>query len=431
MRKVFLEKLPRGGKGINQNSINWKESIGCIIHFIYDDIEGDLLILDYITKKQKLKLKYKDSVSCIYVRDLNKVNLGVVIGIKQKGFSVKIGTTFKEEKRNIIIIDNEYRKDKKGYNKKYYKYHCNVCDNEDWFRDDQLLKQKQGCNVCSGRKALLGYNTIWDTNRWMCSLGISEEDAKKYTPQSNEDIYVICPHCKTKKKIQICKIYNNKSISCSCGDGISYPNKFMYNFCCQLLEQGQIKSFETEYKIEDKKYDIYIVLNNEQTLIIENHGEQHGKFIRNGDLLFIKNGNGFKQSNRNDIKEDIYKCRLAYESGIDNYIQLDCSKSDMEYIKNSILNSKLIEYMDFRSVNWDECEKYALKNIVYEVSEYWHKHREVNKEDITTKDLSKVFCFCKSTIIKYLKKGTKFGWCYYDAKKERRLGAIHSNRKQS
>ena len=178
MKKVFLDELPRGGKCINRNSINWKESIGCIIHFVYDDLEGDLLILDYISHIQPLKLKYEDNVSYIYVHDLNKVNLGVVIGTKQKGFSVKIGTNFKDEKRNIIIIDNEYRKDKRGYNKKYYKYHCNVCDNEDWIRDDQLLKQKQGCNVCSGRKALLGYNTIWDTDRWMCSLGINEEDAK-------------------------------------------------------------------------------------------------------------------------------------------------------------------------------------------------------------------------------------------------------------
>ena len=203
----------------------------------------------------------------------------------------------------------------------------------------------------------------------------------------------------------------------------------MYEFCNQLLQQKQIKSFETEYRIKDKKYDIYIILNNDKTLIIENHGEQHGRFITEGELLFIKKGKGFKKSNRNDIKEDIYKCRLAYESGIDNYIQLDCNKSDIEYIKNSILNSKLIKYIDFRSVNWDKCEKYALNNIVYEVCDYWHKHKEVNKEDIATTNLSEVFCCSKATIIKYLKKGIKFGWCNYNPKEEQRLGAIRSNRK--
>ena len=38
MRKVFLDELPRGGKGINKDLINWKESIGNTIHFIYDNI---------------------------------------------------------------------------------------------------------------------------------------------------------------------------------------------------------------------------------------------------------------------------------------------------------------------------------------------------------------------------------------------------------
>ena len=40
MRKVFLDELPRGGKCVNKNSINWKESIGYKVKFVYDNIEG-------------------------------------------------------------------------------------------------------------------------------------------------------------------------------------------------------------------------------------------------------------------------------------------------------------------------------------------------------------------------------------------------------
>ena len=36
MREVFLDELPKRGK-----YINWKESIGCKVKFIYDDIEDE------------------------------------------------------------------------------------------------------------------------------------------------------------------------------------------------------------------------------------------------------------------------------------------------------------------------------------------------------------------------------------------------------
>ena len=70
-------------------------------------------------------------------------------------------------------------------------------------------------------------------------------DAKKYTSQSNEPITVICPHCKTTKECIISNIYLYKSIGCSCGDGKSYPEKFIYYAFKQLGE-----CFETEYSPE-------------------------------------------------------------------------------------------------------------------------------------------------------------------------------------
>ena len=67
------------------------------------------------------------------------------------------------------------------------------------------------------------------------------------------------------------------------------------------------------------------------------------------------------------------------------------------------------------------------ENITKEICDYWHEHREVNKEYITTTDLIDIFKFDRSTIIKYLKKGNKIGWCSYDPKEEQRLGAMRSN----
>jgi len=60
MRKVFLDDLPRrNGRGVNKDKecIDWKNSIGHRVRFIYQikkyNIEDEITIIDYITKKQK------------------------------------------------------------------------------------------------------------------------------------------------------------------------------------------------------------------------------------------------------------------------------------------------------------------------------------------------------------------------------------------
>ena len=44
-RKIFLEELPRRGK-----LIDWKNSIGYKIKFIYEDIKDELEIIEYDKK---------------------------------------------------------------------------------------------------------------------------------------------------------------------------------------------------------------------------------------------------------------------------------------------------------------------------------------------------------------------------------------------
>ena len=172
---------------------------------------------------------------------------------------------------------------------------------------------------------------------------------------------------------------------------------------------------------------MFVMLNNGETLIIENHGGQHGEFIYRGDLLLVKETKGF--SKRDEINNDIYKCKLAYESGIDNYIQSDCTVSDPEYIKHSIESSWLADMFDLSNIDWNKCNEYALKNIVKEVCDYWHKHREVDKEDIGVIDLAKIFNLSRTTIVDYLNKGTKFNWCNYNGKEENRRSMVKNGKK--
>lgn len=419
MRKVFLDELPRYKEGRYKDKINWRKCIGYKVTFIYDDIKSKVEIIDYIPLKQRLITEYKNEKYKYDTYVFSKCRLGRMLGKKTMGFKIKIGEQIKDEKRDMIIIDNKYcEKTHKGKvtKTKYYKYHCNKCGNEDWIMEYSLLGGNHMCNACllkGCKKAVLGINTIWDTDRWMCDLGVFEEDAKKYTNQSHKKISVICPNCKKEKSIAINAIFNNKSISCtSCGDGKSYPEKFVFN----MLSQLKI-NFKTEHSpkwIKPKRYDFYFRYNNEE-FIIEVHGEQHYE-----DHTFEHlGGRTLKQEQQNDK----YKRETALVNEIKYYIELDCRESNLEYVKNSILNSKLSNIFDLSKINWNKCEEYALKNIVREICEYWNN----KKENETTTDLGRAFGLNNSTISKYLKQGVKLGWCSYNAREEMKINAIKAS----
>ena len=106
----------------------------------------------------------------------------------------------------------------------------------------------------------------------MIDLGMSREDAETHTHGSNDKVIVICPHCGKTRKALIKHIYTTKSIACTCGDGVSYPEKFIIS----LLDQLNVKYIH-EYKPKwscNKRYDFYLYT---YDIIIECHGEQHYK----------------------------------------------------------------------------------------------------------------------------------------------------------
>ena len=316
MRKVFLDDLPRKeGFGINKGKmlIDWNDSIGCKIPFIYDDIVSEVEILDYVSKGQKLIIKYNNRMfweKPISTGNFQKCRLGFYLNKRTGDFKINLNEIFKDDKRDLIIIDREYRKDRNGVNKKWYKYKCNKCGNEDWIIEHSLCTQGSGCNVCnaSNPKAKEGINTIWDTDRWMCCLGVSEEDAKTHTPQSNQKIEVICPDCGKIKLIALNTIYNNKTIYCSCKDGFSYPEKFLIEVLKDIEVKFQTQLNKTTFKWCDKyKYDFYIP---EYKMIIETHGLQHYEDK-------TKNSK-FKRTLFEEQENDRCKEQLAKENGIEH-----------------------------------------------------------------------------------------------------------------
>ena len=407
-REIFLDSLPKKKSG-SSNSIDWISSIGNIVKGIYDGVKFEVKIVDY--RDKYLYIKYLDKpVFKIWTSNFVKGNVGGVVRKNTGEFKIEIGITFRDENRNMTITDREmrvrYKKDGSfKCNDKWYQYTCNKCGwTEGWLVESSLITGGGGCSCCHGISKL-GINTIWDKARWMVDLGVSEEDAKTHTPQSNDRIYPTCPDCGRikDKSIPICKIHYNHSISCSCSDKISYPNKFAYSLLNQLNELYKFDCLEREYSPEwigRKSYDNYFVHN--------------GKgYILEMDGLFHYKDNSMNGQTKEESKEiDNYKDKFAKEHNIE-VIRIDCKKSELEFIKQNILSSSLLEFFDLSKIDWLKCEEFALSNLIKATCDY-----KKNNINLTCREIAKIMKLSANTIRTYLKKGNIIGWCHYNAEEE-------------
>ena len=308
-----------------------------------------------------------------------------------KDYLYNIGDIVQTKSGNIKIIKKTklYSSSVKGY-----QYIC-MADGYIGENTEVHIKNGIGCPVCGKVKCIDGINSIYDTRKDLLKYIVHKSDAHKYTSCSGKKILCKCPICDYTKMVAISNL-SSHGFSCNfCSDGISYPNKFMY---CLL---NQLKIHYIPEKIfswcTNKLYDIYIPSLN---TIIENHGKQH--YIKSFESLW---GRTLDEEKENDL----FKYNIAKENGISHYIIIDCSESNLEYIKNSIINTDLPLLLQFseNDIDWNLCHNYALKPIVKEVCEYWESHY---KNITCTKDHFKMDIH---TIMEYLEKGSKVGYCSY------------------
>jgi len=253
------------------------------------------------------------------------------------------------------------------------------------------------------------FNCLWATNPETAKLLLNSEDGYKYRKGSGTKLNWRCPSCNNIIKNKFPRTVINHGLSCSvCSDGLSYPEKFMMNVLKQLgVNPFTQKVFEWSLR---RKYDFYV---EELNYIIETHGLQHYK-------------GGFERAKGRTLEEeqenDKLKENLAKMNHINTYIIIDCRKSEMEWIKSSVLNSKLNDMYDLSNIDWMKCHEYACNSLVKTVSELWNGGMK-NRMEIT-----KVVSVSRNTTLKYLKQGAELGWCDYSREEAIRLAAYINSR---
>lgn len=263
------------------------------------------------------------------------------------------------------------------------------------------------CKYCENGGSIIrvsvGENDIGTTHPHLVKYFYNKEDARKYSFGSEKIVDFICPDCNTKQSRKVASIISSGMRCKRCGDTISFPQKIMNNVLFQLKENNILNDFETEYnpKWVNGSYDNKFELDG-QIYIIENHGKQHYEESSRGRSL--------KEEQENDkLKYD-----AALKNGVleNNYIVIDARESEFEYIKNSIIKSRLSELFNLNIIDWYDCLEKSLVNLVKIVCDLY------NKEDLTVPQISEKLKIGKTTVRRYLRKGESLNWCKYNSKNE-------------
>lgn len=334
-----------------------------------------------VEAKEKYKIKLKSKREKLRVNNPNKYifKIGEVIldSLEILGYTtVEEGVS--KIKRRAYIIKCKKCKDIQVKEEKNLK---------------KSIKRNSGkCLVCINQKVVYGINSIHDTDKWMIDLGVDFEEAKFLTSKSEKEISVVCPDCGKKFSKRLDYIYNNRGIGCTCSEcGKSYPERVMASVLNQIAVD-----YESEYSpkwSKSKRYDFYLHSIN---TIIEVHGAQH----------YINTNRKYSRLLQEEQENDRIKYEKAINNGIQKYVVIDARESELFFIKNSILKS-LKGILNLRDVDWEEVDKFATKNIIKEICEHY------NNTNLPSKELAKVFNIAQGTVIKYLHRGTKLGWCKY------------------
>ena len=313
---------------------------------------------------------------------------------KIKNYRYDIGSIV----NRLLITEQCYKQDKHGSKYKAYKYQCPVCgyDCGEYYKNgiyhnEHMVTEKNlmhgaGCAICSKNGFVVAsINSIHVLRPDVEVFLKNKEDAIKYAPKSNQKLECICPDC-GKEYIRSCAKMSDYGVPCMCGDGFSYPEKFMFD----ILQQLQV-NFIPQYCLERSmfRYDFYLI---DYNIIIEVNGIQHYK----------------QKWERNEIENDKNKKDFAFSYGFtdDNYIVLDCRESNVNFIKNSILTSKLNKIFDLNNIDFIKSSEFAMNNLANMTCQLWNQGYSV-------KDISNRLKLHKHTIISYLKQGSDIGWCSY------------------
>lgn len=290
--------------------------------------------------------------------------------------------------------------------KQKIKVKCPDCGYERMISVGTLCRNGYCVCPCNKRNntVVAGINDIPTLAPWMMEFIKDKDLAYKKSPCSHAKAICVCPICHKEKLMALSNLFMRGFICDYCDAGLSYPNRFLRVF----LRELHLDSVDYEYTpdwINPRAYDSHFVYKGIE-YIVEMDGKQHFQ---------TTTWSSYEIQHKNDK----YKEQMALKHGI-KLIRINCSRSEFNYIRNSIYQSELKEIFDLDAIDWDKCRKRCISNLVKEVCEYWKSHA-----DASIKELHEIFGVSTSTVSNYLKAGHEIGIINYskEVQEHRRLNS--------
>lgn len=326
-------------------------------------------------------------------------------------YKYEIGDCIIDENKEIVITHKQ-KINKGSFNRTYFRFKCKKCGYDCsnsyvrgeykeyiWYTSSQINRSIK-CPCCGGNNTVSPLiNSIAKLRPDLIEYFVNKEDSYKYSVYSNKKVMLRCINCNEKKNMIISNFIKS-GFSCPvCSDKFSIGEKIMYSVLKSLHINFIKEMTNTTFTwCNNKRYDFYIEKYN---MIIEINGKQHYD-------------GGFETYGGRCLEEEQYiddiKYNLAIKNGIKEYIKIDAYKSDFEYIKNSIINSKLSEIIDISKINWDGIMDFVYNHtLVKDICKYWNENNDCKRNYVC-----KLYNISNNTLSCYLKIGNRLKWCEYD-----------------
>lgn len=123
----ILTELPTSEIKKNNSKVNWEEILGMELELFYNGEIYKVKVINYENKRLWVDYNGYIYYKGVDIRNFNNGQFGNILKIGTSKFKYERECHFKDDERDMIITDREYRIDKSGIKRKWYKYTCNKC----------------------------------------------------------------------------------------------------------------------------------------------------------------------------------------------------------------------------------------------------------------------------------------------------------------
>lgn len=307
--------------------------------------------------------------------------------LRHRPYLYEIGDTFETRHGIMTVIDRSRSDSQNKISRKQYTLQCEK--GHQYPVKEAYLKagRLRTCKKCN-------HPTITEMDPAFAAWFVDPAIPRSRTHGCHDKADFYCPQCgKIVYGKSIKNIYKRRHVPCPyCGNGISYPERYLMAFLEQLqipfVHQYTVK-FTKDHRSVYYKYDFY---DQKHALIIETHGSQHyepGTFERVGGYALEK-----------IQKIDAEKAQYAAETLQLQYVALDCRRSEPNWIRREILQK--LSFYPLDAVDWTAVRQSANQSVVLQII-------ELSKQGYTQKQIGEIVHMNPSTVYCKLRQAKKDG----------------------